>query len=109
MTEDNVTKLNITKNLVEIAELQCRSSLFFLLNHKGEEKEKFQLYTKKNETSLVYSNGSQESEQQLWFFGMWSRCKLLLGVDFSDKQFRAEFGSDRVSSGVYWTQPSWNT
>ena len=33
--------------------------------------------------------------------------EFLLGVDFSDKQFRAEFGSEaRVSSGCYWFRSS---
>ena len=46
--------------------------------------------------ALVYSNGSQESERAkmvLESSGQQVR-EFLLGVDFSDKQFRAEFGSE---------------
>ena len=46
--------------------------------------------------ALVYSNGSQESERAkmvLEACGQEVR-EFLLGVDFSDKQFRAEFGSE---------------
>ena len=46
--------------------------------------------------TLVYSNGSQESERAkmvLEACGQEVR-EFLLGVDFSDKQFRAEFGSE---------------
>ena len=46
--------------------------------------------------ALVYSNGSQESERAkmvLEACGQQVR-EFLLGVDFSDKQFRAEFGSE---------------
>ena len=62
--------------------------------------------------ALVYSNGSQESERAkmvLEACGQEVR-EFLLGVDFSDKQFRAEFGSEgRLSSDCYWTRPSRNT
>ena len=46
--------------------------------------------------ALVYSNGSQESERAkmvLEACGQEVR-EFLLGVDFSDRQFRAEFGSE---------------
>ena len=46
--------------------------------------------------ALVYSNGSQESERAkmvLEACGQEVR-EFLLGADFSDKQFRAEFGSE---------------
>lgn len=46
--------------------------------------------------ALVYSNGSQESERATMVLeacGQQVR-EFLLGVDFSDKQFRAEFGSE---------------
>ena len=46
--------------------------------------------------ALVYSNGSQESQRAkmvLEACGQQVR-EFLLGVDFSDKQFRAEFGSE---------------
>ena len=46
--------------------------------------------------ALVYSNGSQESERAkmvLEACGQQVR-EFLLGVDFSDKQFRAEFGNE---------------
>jgi len=56
--------------------------------------------------ALVYSNGSQESERAkmvLEACGQQVR-EFLLGVDFSDKQFRAEFGSEaeypQVSIGL---------
>ena len=47
-------------------------------------------------TAVIYSNGSQECERM----GMLLRAlggeyhEYLLGVDFSDRQFRAEFGSE---------------
>ena len=46
--------------------------------------------------ALVYSNGSQECERAkmvLEACGQEVR-EFLLGVEFSDKQFRAEFGSE---------------
>ena len=49
-----------------------------------------------NETAVIYSNGSQECERM----GMLLRSlggefhEYLLGVHFSDKQFRMEFGSE---------------
>ena len=46
--------------------------------------------------ALVYSNGSQESERAkmvLEACGQEVR-EFLLGADFSDRQFRAEFGED---------------
>ena len=49
-----------------------------------------------NETAVIYSNGSQECER----IGMLLKAlggefhEYLLGVDFSDKQFRMEFGSE---------------
>ena len=56
--------------------------------------------------ALVYSNGSQESERAkmvLEACGQEVR-EFLLGVDFSDRQFRAEFGSEaeypQVSIGL---------
>ena len=48
------------------------------------------------ETAVIYSNGSQECER----IGMLLKAlggefhEYLLGVDFSDKQFRMEFGSE---------------
>lgn len=48
------------------------------------------------ETTVIYSNGSQECER----IGMLLKSlggefhEYLLGVDFSDRQFRAEFGSE---------------
>jgi hypothetical protein len=47
-------------------------------------------------TAVIYSNGSQECERM----GMLLKAlggeyhEYLLGVDFSDRQFRAEFGSE---------------
>ena len=48
MTGDNVTKLNITKNLVEkIAELlNAEVHYSYLLDHKGEEKRKISIVYK---------------------------------------------------------------
>jgi hypothetical protein len=48
MTGNNVTKLNITKNLVEkIAELlNAEVHYSYLLNHKGEEKRKISIIYK---------------------------------------------------------------
>ncbi len=48
------------------------------------------------ETVVIYSNESQESERAkmvLEACGQQVR-EFLLGVDFSDKQFRAEFGNE---------------
>ena len=48
------------------------------------------------ETAVIYSNGSQECER----IGMLLKAlggefhEYLLGVDFSDRQFRAEFGPE---------------
>tara|TARA_B100001939_G_C16674186_1_gene501584 strand:- start:108 stop:344 length:237 start_codon:yes stop_codon:yes gene_type:complete len=48
------------------------------------------------DTAVIYSNGSQECER----IGMLLKSldgeyhEYLLGVDFSDRQFRAEFGSE---------------
>ena len=46
--------------------------------------------------ALVYSNGSQESERAVMVLEACGQDvrQFLLGVDFSDKQFRAEFGSE---------------
>lgn len=56
--------------------------------------------------ALVYSNGSQESERAVMVLEACGQDvrQFLLGVDFSDKQFRAEFGSEaeypQVSIGL---------
>ena len=46
--------------------------------------------------ALVYGNGSQESERAKMVLEACGQQvkEFLLGVDFSDKQFRAEFGSE---------------
>jgi len=46
--------------------------------------------------ALVYSNGSQESDRAKMVLEACDQNvkEFLLGVDFSDKQFRAEFGSE---------------
>ena len=46
--------------------------------------------------ALVYGNGSQESERAKMVLEACGHQvkEFLLGVDFSDKQFRAEFGSE---------------
>jgi len=46
--------------------------------------------------ALVYGNGSQESERAVMVLEACDQDvrQFLLGVDFSDKQFRAEFGPD---------------
>ena len=46
--------------------------------------------------ALVYSNGSQESERAKMVLEACGQDvkEFFLGVDFSDKQFRAEFGSE---------------
>ena len=46
--------------------------------------------------ALIYSNGSQESERAKMVLDACGQevKEFLLGVDFSDKQFRAEFGSE---------------
>ena len=56
--------------------------------------------------ALVYSNGSQESERAKMVLEACGQevKEFLLGVDFSDRQFRAEFGSEaeypQVSIGL---------
>ena len=49
-------------------------------------------------TAVIYSNGSQESERMASLLknldGMNDFHRYELGVHFSDKQFRMEFGSD---------------
>ena len=46
--------------------------------------------------ALIYGNGSQESERAQMVLEACGQDvrEFLLGVDFSDKQFRAEFGSE---------------
>lgn len=46
--------------------------------------------------ALVYSNGSQESQRAKMVLESCDQevKEFLLGVDFSDRQFRAEFGSE---------------
>tara|TARA_X000000950_G_scaffold229270_1_gene277045 strand:+ start:680 stop:916 length:237 start_codon:yes stop_codon:yes gene_type:complete len=46
--------------------------------------------------SLIYGNGSQESERAKMVLESCGQQvkEFLLGVDFSDRQFRAEFGSE---------------
>ena len=46
--------------------------------------------------ALVYGNGSQESERAKMVLEACDQevREFLLGVDLSDKQFRAEFGSE---------------
>lgn len=46
---------------------------------------------------VLYTNGNQESERLKSLFGSLDITidhEYLLGVDFSDRQFRAEFGSE---------------
>jgi len=49
-------------------------------------------------TAVIYSNGSQECERMSMLLesipGVTEFHEYLLGIDFSDKQFRAEFGSE---------------
>lgn len=46
--------------------------------------------------ALVYGNGGQESERAIMVLEACGQDvkQFLLGVDFSDRQFRAEFGPD---------------
>ena len=46
--------------------------------------------------ALVYGNGSQESERAVMVLEACGQDvkQFLLGADFSDRQFRAEFGSE---------------
>ena len=46
--------------------------------------------------ALIYSNGSQECERVKMLLNSINEDtkEFLLGVDFSDRQFRAEFGSE---------------
>ena len=46
--------------------------------------------------ALIYSNGSQECERAKMLLTSINEDtkEFLLGVDFSDRQFRAEFGSE---------------
>jgi len=49
-----------------------------------------------NEAAVIYSNGSQECERMAMLLRSLGGefHEYLLGVDFSDKQFRMEFGSE---------------
>lgn len=49
-----------------------------------------------NDTVVIYSNGSQECERMAMLLKALDGefHEYLLGVDFSDKQFRMEFGSE---------------
>ena len=99
MTGNNVTKLNITKNLVEkIAELlnaEVHYSYLDLIT-KVRRKENFNYIQRRMKQALVYSNGSQESERAKMVLEACGQevKEFLLGADFSDRQFRAEFGSE---------------
>ena len=46
--------------------------------------------------ALIYSNGNQECERAKMLLNSLNEDtkEFLLGVDFSDRQFRAEFGSE---------------
>ena len=46
--------------------------------------------------ALIYSNGNQECERAKMLLNSINEDtkEFLLGVDFSDRQFRAEFGSE---------------
>ena len=82
---DQVTKLNITKNLVEkISELlDAEVHYSYMLDHRGEEKRKI-------------SNGSQECERMASLLkslgGEFLEYKL--GHHFTQRGFEAEFGED---------------
>ena len=49
-----------------------------------------------SDTAVIYSNGSQECERMSMLLKALGGefHEYLLGVDFSDRQFRAEFGSE---------------
>tara|TARA_A100001234_G_scaffold220971_1_gene235298 strand:- start:561 stop:800 length:240 start_codon:yes stop_codon:yes gene_type:complete len=57
--------------------------------------------------ALVYGNGGQESERAVMVLEACGQDvkQFLLGVDFSDRQFRAEFGTEaeypQISIGLY--------
>ena len=70
MTGDNVTKLNITKNLVEkIAELlNAEVHYSYLLNHKGEEKRKISIIYKDQWDKHLYIQMEVKNlKEQRWF------------------------------------------
>ena len=70
MTGDNVTKLNITKNLVEkIAELlNAEVHYSYLLDHKGEEKRKISIIYKEEWNKHLYIQMEVKNQnEQLWF------------------------------------------
>ena len=62
--------------------------------------------------ALVYGNGGQESERAKMVLEACGQevKEFLLGADFSDRQFRAEFGSElRIPSDCHRTQPQRNS
>ena len=70
MTGNNVTKLNITKNLVEkIAELlNAEVHYSYLLNHKGEEKRKISIIYKDQWDKHLYIQMEVKNlKEQRWF------------------------------------------
>ena len=70
MTGDNVTKLNITKNLVEkIAELlNAEVHYSYLLDHKGEEKRKISIVYKEEWNKHLYIQMEVKNlKEQRWF------------------------------------------
>ena len=70
MTGNNVTKLNITKNLVEkIAELlNAEVHYSYLLNHKGEEKRKISIIYKEEWNKHLYIQMEVKNlKEQRWF------------------------------------------
>ena len=70
MTGDNVTKLNITKNLVEkIAELlNAEVHYSYLLNHKGEEKRKISIIYKEEWNKHLYIQMEVKNQKERsWF------------------------------------------
>ena len=97
MTGDNVTKLNIAKNLVEkIEDLLDGKAHYVECCDRTTQHRKLSLNTiTKKMQALVYSNGSQESERAKMVLEACGQevKEFLLGADFSDRQFRAEFGT----------------
>ena len=70
MTGNNVTKLNITKNLVEkIAELlNAEVHYSYLLNYKGEEKRKISIIYKEEWNKHLYIQMEVKNlKEQRWF------------------------------------------
>ena len=92
---DQVTKLNITKNLVEkISELLDAEVTTHTCLITRVRKEKFLLFTKRKMTAVIYLEVKNGNE---WYTFEVTKYRVLvykLGRHFTQRGFEAEFGED---------------